>query len=338
MENLAEIVRIITDIFVKDYMNRIVIDASRSYGLGLTREKVGGAIQISLLKKLVDVMSNPVDSFTVGKKNYKRDQEYLKHQRIFNVYHTGEGKETRVYILHSPTDPMNITDLIADAGLALNFRTKRVNKPVKLQLEAEKKWLKVTDNIATVAYSLGSAIAEISSKEGSQSREIVVISRPITFLNVRDLLPKNVFSLKSKLDPVGILSLLIPSGSKEKRVSGKKITSPADWIKEHSAKLVLKRLEDEGIMDVGVPEKEGGYALTTAASRKRLKEKMEKEKMEKEMEKVPEKTGKGKKSVKELKAEVRKLRKEKKASVKSYPLDRARKGDLLKMISDLEAL
>jgi len=233
-----------------------------------------------------------------------------------------------VYILHSSTDYKSLVDIFADAGLAVNKLTKRVKQPIKLQLQVEDKYLPETSKIITVGYSLGAAIAEQASKK-SRSAETFIISRPITFLNVRSLLDKKVTSIKSKIDPVGLLSLLIKSGSKEMILHPGKIKNISDFFREHLYKTVLGKLEDKGITDVGLVEDEIeevkaiGSALPLEAVVGAVAEKVITAKVKNL-------------KVAELKMKVKKLRKEKKQKVADYPVYRVSKANLILMIKELE--
>lgn len=291
------------------------------------KTKIGGSIQVGLLRKLIDVSHHrqqndgvSVSKFNFGKHVYTKDPQFAS--RTFNVYTTTINGKLKVYILHSSTNPASMEDMIADIGLIINVKTKRITDNVKLQIEAENKYLPQTNDITTVGYSLGSFVAEEASEAGSKSKEIFIVSRPITFLNIDRALGKNVFSVKSPYDPVGLLWMLTKELNKE-IMKGPKGGFPGikEFWREHLSDTVLSRFDQHE--EIG-----------------NMKEEKEEEVVEEE-----QKLGKGlskekwnKRRVADLKSDVKRLRKEKKVKVKDYPLVGKNKKQLIEMIKELDEM
>jgi hypothetical protein len=277
-------------------------------GRGGSRKLIGGQLKLSLLKKFIDVLHNPVDSFEVDGKTYTRDPQFAS--RSFNVYTTGSGKQMEVFLLHSPTDPRYLEDIVADIGLALNYKTQRVRDEIQKHIEAERKYLPMTDNIITVGYSLGAFVSEEVTADETASKEVYLISRPITFLNFRRVLGDKVVSIKSKLDPVGLLSLFFKSGSKEVVVDPN-IKGPLDFFREHLAKVVIGRLEEKGLIEVGKEQKIVGTGKCEKWNKRR---------------------------VADMKEEVKQLRRDKKVKARNYPISGKNKQELKEMIIELRSI
>lgn len=320
-EFLLNLIAEMTKIFLKYYFVEDIVDFSKATtGKGLKKDLSGGAIQVSLLKRLVQAMEDPVESFVHNKKTYTKDPEFAT--REFNVYTSGE----KVYMLHSPTnvgDVISFKDIVADIALALNIKTKRVTEVVKLQIKAEEKYLKMgKSDITTVGYSLGSFVAEEGVRKGSKSREVFIISRPISILNLHFVLPKNVFSIKSKLDPVGILGVIkdfVTGNRSSQDILATEGAQVLKFWKEHLAPLVLERLENRGIEEIGIPEIEE-VENPVGSGKKERKEKW------------------SRRRIADLKAEVKELRRVKKQSTKKYPIVGKNKEELIKMVIELRAL
>jgi hypothetical protein len=307
---------------VVKFIAKLIIDAFKykfmeTFKIGEFSGKAlsGGKITVSLFEKFISIAEDGVDSFTHGGKKYTRDPQWIAHKRVFNVYTTGRGKSTKVFIQHAPTDKKSMEDVLADVGLALGLKTKRVSEAVKYQIEAEEKYINkgITD-ITTIGYSLGAFVAEESVRQGSRAKEVFLISRPITFLNVRSILPANITSIKSALDPVGLLSLIFKQKSVETVLEPDKVRTAGAFIREHLAPVILDRLKKTGVKEVGIEEepKEGGKILATEKYSKRR--------------------------VADLKEEIKVLRREKKVPVRDFPMTGKSKKQLFEMVQHLREL
>jgi len=96
MEALIEIVKVVSEVFFFRFFQFVLLEAARSgqFGYGKCPRLTGGSIKVSLLKKMISLMSiDSPDEFEHNEKKYVRDSEYIKYKRIFNVYTTGSGKD-----------------------------------------------------------------------------------------------------------------------------------------------------------------------------------------------------------------------------------------------------
>jgi hypothetical protein len=253
----------------------------------------GGKMKISSLKQFIEASYKYTPNELFG---YTLDKQ-LSTQNT-KVY--WDDVNNRGILSEKPTN--NISDILADVTIAVDFTKKLYDK---LHPRFRTSWAtydKVEikynlENFVAIGYSLGAYILS-DYKHLHKFKEAYLVALPVVpgdILNKKDLSSLNITSIKSPLDPVGLLGAFTKD-------TKRKVDIPAlsyNPAHEHQIKKTFPRLDQD--MEVGDP------IIITGGNYKKMK-------------------------VSEIKGMIKKLRKGK---ATQYQLVGKKKSDLIAMLTEL---
>jgi hypothetical protein len=198
----------------------------------------GGKLPVGQLKELLnssyDNILNDVPPWIIDK---PLSDEYVQ------VYTNNNNKN--VVVVHRGTK--GLKDVITDVKLMFGFRNNNRYKDArKKQKAAEDKY--GINNISVIGHSLGADIArEVSNPN---IKEIILLNKPVTpsdILSKKKIQKPNIFTIKTKLDPVSILQPLEENNKNDIVIPSTTINP----LKEHSVNT-LDRLDEDKLIGLGI--------------------------------------------------------------------------------------
>jgi len=201
----------------------------------------GGKIKVKEIKDLLnssyDNILNNVGEWIIDK---SLSDEYVQ------VYYNNNNKN--VVVVHRGTK--GIKDMLTDVKLIFGFRNNSRYKDARTkQKAAEDKY--GINNISVIGHSLGADVArEVSNPN---VKEIILLNKPVTpsdILTKKKVQRPNIFTIKTKLDPVSILQPL-EDNNKNDIVIPSTTLNP---LKEHSVNT-LNRLDEDKLIGLGIDKK-----------------------------------------------------------------------------------
>lgn len=252
----------------------------------------GGSMKVSSLKTFIEATYNQAPDEILG---YNLDKQLsTKYTKVYWDHINKRGITSE-----RPTDPKEISDVLADVAIALDFTKKLFSKVHPRFKSSWATYDKVNkkyglQNIVAIGYSLGSYVLS-EYKNLSKFKEVILVALPVSpgdILTRKDLSNLNITTVKSKLDAVGFLDKFVKGFKRE--VSIKPETN--NPFKEHQISNTLPRLDqDMQVGDTDILTGLGIHSLT-----------------------VPE-----------IKALIKKLRIKR---AKDFPIAKKNKGQLLQML------
>jgi len=216
----------------------------RKVAVSTTKRLSGSGGPVHLIRKLVAAtytFPHPeviVDDYI----NLRLDRELSG--RTFLVYYNPTKKI--VYLVHAPTDPASMEDIVADVLLSISIHSKRVKHSIDLQFKAERKYSRLGYKISTLGYSLGSYAASEAKKQGARSLDWILIGHPIVPSNMRDKVSDNVYRIRSTRDGVNFLYPFASKGIHDINIKAKTL-NPAF---EHKDVNTLPRLPQQKMIGI----------------------------------------------------------------------------------------
>ncbi len=198
----------------------------------------GGRIPVKTLKKFIQ-FSGTYDPENDTIDDWKLDKELSNSYA--QVY--SNKNNSRATVVHRQTK--TLYDMLDDVGLITNDKTgDRFEIAKQVQKNAENRYK--PENITVIGYSLGALLGK--EYADNDIHEIITLNRPVLPSDIRAKPNPKHYNIKSKADPVSILSYLQQNDPNEIKIQ----STSFNPFREHSVD-VLDRLDEDKEIGHGKP-------------------------------------------------------------------------------------